>query len=140
MFGVRSFIAVSASERPRHGHQAGVAAPRTDDGQADRQAVNRRTREVDLRMAGQSALGAQAGDAIAQRIEHGQLLAAQRRGNGVVGRQRMVPSGNRCAMRPRASWRIRLAQLRSLSGIIGAHHQVLGDEKAKRGLRSSSQP
>src|SRR5262249_23718435 len=60
-------------------------------------------------------------------------------GNGVVGRQRMVPGGSSQAMRPRASCRIRLAQLRSLSGIRAPITRPLATEKAKRGLRSSSQ-
>src|SRR4029077_18929808 len=60
-------------------------------------------------------------------------------GNGVVGRHRMVRAGSRYAMRPRASWRIRLAQLRSLSGIRAPITRFLATEKAKRGLRSWSQ-
>src|SRR5215831_14000995 len=60
-------------------------------------------------------------------------------GNGVVGRQRMVPGGSSQAMRAHASWRIRLAQPRSLSEIRAPITRPLATEKAKRGLRSSSQ-
>src|SRR5260370_10184236 len=56
-------------------------------------------------------------------------------GNGVVGRHRIVRTGRRYAMRPRASWRIRLAQLRSLSGINAPLTRLLATVKAKRGLR-----
>src|SRR5260370_13934567 len=68
-----------ALQGERAGDQAGVAAACTDYGEAYRQAVNRRAREADLRMAGKAALRAEAGDAIAQRIERRQPLAAQRR-------------------------------------------------------------
>src|SRR5579883_20579 len=61
-------------------------------------------------------------------------------GNGVVGRQRIVPSGRRCARRARTSWRIRLAHARSVGGIIDAIVSRRATEKAMRGLRSSSQP
>ena len=52
-------------------------------------------------------------------------------GNGVVGRHRIVPGGSRWRMRPRASWRIRLAQLRSLSGICEPITRLRGDAEGE---------
>ena len=72
-------------------------------------------------------------------MAHGLEEGPRRAGNGVVGRQRIVPSGSRYFMRPRTSWRIRLAQTLSPSGIIDPVTSALATEKAKRGLRSSSQ-
>ena len=60
-------------------------------------------------------------------------------GNGVVGRQRMVPAGSRYAMRARTSWRISCAQACSAGGTSEPITSALATEKAKRGLRSSSQ-
>ena len=87
--------------------------------------------QAHLRMAGQSAVRAEAGDAIAHRLERRQRLAPGGAGNGVVGRQRMVPGGSRCAIRPRASWRISAAQPCSRRRDHRAHQQRAGDREGE---------
>ncbi|NDE94428.1 MAG: hypothetical protein EB036_13765, partial [Betaproteobacteria bacterium] len=60
-------------------------------------------------------------------------------GKGVVGMQSTVPAGSNQAIRLFTSWRINLAQPRSLSGSIDPTTSARATEKASRGLRSSSQ-
>ena len=124
-------------ESNRDTQKVEVRPASADDRKPDRRAVDRCAREADLRDAGQAALAGQAADAFAQGIQS--LTAAGRSsgaGNGVVGRQRMVPCGQQMRMRARASSASGRRSCGPLSGIIEPCSKPRATLKAKRGLRA----